>query len=54
MDNRVTVFREIHKNTWLKRLTIDNKKVTVGSKVTIKLFLYNFLLFMPIAKLLFN
>lgn len=26
-------FREIHKNTWLKRLTADGKKLTVGPKV---------------------
>ncbi|XP_033244300.1 uncharacterized protein LOC117186971 isoform X3 [Drosophila miranda] len=25
-------FREIHKNTWLKRLTTDGKKLTVGPK----------------------
>ena len=30
MENRGTAFREIHKNTWLKRLTVDNKKITVG------------------------
>lgn len=28
-----TLFREIHKNTWLKRLSVDNKKVLVGPKV---------------------
>lgn len=32
METRGTLFREIHKNTWLKRLTVDNRKVTVGSK----------------------
>lgn len=26
-------FREIHKNTWLKRLTADGKRLTVGPKV---------------------
>lgn len=26
-------FREIHKNTWLKRLTPEGKKITVGAKV---------------------
>ncbi|KAJ6638244.1 hypothetical protein Bhyg_10977 [Pseudolycoriella hygida] len=31
METRGTLFREIHKNTWLKRLTVDNKKITVGS-----------------------
>lgn len=35
MDARNSnVFREIHKNTWLKRLSVDNKKVLVGPKVT--------------------
>lgn len=34
MDARNSnVFREIHKNTWLKRLSVDNKKVLVGPKV---------------------
>jgi len=27
-------FREIHKNTWLKRLTADGKRLTVGPKVS--------------------
>lgn len=27
-------FREIHKNTWLKRLTAEGKKVCVGPKVS--------------------
>lgn len=27
-------FREIHKNTWLKRLTAEGKKITVGPKVS--------------------
>lgn len=30
--NSQTMFREIHKNTWLKRLTPEGKKVTVGPK----------------------
>lgn len=34
MEARGTLFREIHKNTWLKRLTVDNKKITVGPKVS--------------------
>lgn len=28
-------FREIHKNTWLKRLTAEGKKITVGPKVCV-------------------
>lgn len=32
MNSQITMFREIHKNTWLKRLTPDGKKVTVGPK----------------------
>ncbi|KAL9900651.1 uncharacterized protein ACN427_007768 isoform 1-T1 [Glossina fuscipes fuscipes] len=28
----IAQFREIHKNTWLKRLTTDGKKITVGPK----------------------
>lgn len=28
-------FREIHKNTWLKRLTAEGKKICVGPKVSI-------------------
>lgn len=27
------MFREIHKNTWLKRVTADNRKIPVGTKV---------------------
>lgn len=27
-------FREIHKNTWLKRLTAEGKKICVGPKVS--------------------
>lgn len=30
----VAQFREIHKNTWLKRLTAEGKKVFVGPKVS--------------------
>ncbi|XP_055697539.1 serine proteinase stubble [Phlebotomus papatasi] len=29
---RSALFREIHKNTWLKRITSDVKKLTVGTK----------------------
>lgn len=29
-------FREIHKNTWLKRLTAEGKKICVGPKVETK------------------
>lgn len=32
----VTQFREVHKNTWLKRLAADGKKITVGPKVSFK------------------
>lgn len=28
-------FREIHKNTWLKRLTAEGKKICVGPKVSL-------------------
>lgn len=33
MDGRGTLFREIHKNTWLKRVIADNRKIPVGIKV---------------------
>lgn len=33
MENRSPLFREIHKNTWLKRVTNDNRKIQVGPKV---------------------
>ncbi|KAL5285489.1 hypothetical protein ACFFRR_007291 [Megaselia abdita] len=32
MNNQTTMFREIHKNTWLKRLNCDGRKFTVGPK----------------------
>lgn len=32
MENRSPLFREIHKNSWLKRV-IDNRKIPVGPKV---------------------
>lgn len=35
-NNSAAQFREIHKNTWLKRLTADGKKLTVGPKVNFK------------------
>lgn len=35
-NNSATQFREIHKNAWLKRLTADGKKLTVGPKVNSK------------------
>lgn len=35
MESRGTLFREIHKNTWLKRVTADNRKIPVGTKVCI-------------------
>lgn len=35
-NNSAAQFREIHKNTWLKRLTADGKKLTVGPKVNSK------------------
>lgn len=35
-NNIAAQFREIHKNTWLKRLTADGKKLTVGPKVNSK------------------
>ena len=31
-------FREIHKNTWLKRLTAEGKKICVGPKVSLKIY----------------
>lgn len=34
MDGRGTLFREIHKNTWLKRVIADNRKIPVGIKVS--------------------
>lgn len=33
MEGRGTLFREIHKNTWLKRVIADNRKIPVGIKV---------------------
>lgn len=33
MECRNPLFREIHKNTWLKRVTADNRKIPVGTKV---------------------
>lgn len=38
MEGRGTLFREIHKNTWLKRVTADNRKIPVGTKVCIWIF----------------
>lgn len=32
MNQATTMFREIHKNTWLRRLNSDGKKVTIGPK----------------------
>ncbi|XP_031631248.1 probable serine/threonine-protein kinase DDB_G0282963 [Contarinia nasturtii] len=32
MEGRGTLFREIHKNTWLKRVIADNRKIPVGIK----------------------
>lgn len=34
-NSNAAQFREIHKNTWLKRLTADGKKLTVGPKVNL-------------------
>ncbi|KAH8349141.1 hypothetical protein KR084_007351 [Drosophila pseudotakahashii] len=34
-------FREIHKNTWLKRLTADGKRLTVGPKVGVHMDSYH-------------
>ncbi|XP_055849343.1 uncharacterized protein LOC129914227 [Episyrphus balteatus] len=31
-SSRGALFREIHKNSWLKRLTTDGKKITIGPK----------------------
>lgn len=31
-------FREIHKNTWLKRLTAEGKKICVGPKVSLTIY----------------
>lgn len=33
MDGRGALFREIHKNTWLKRISTDNRKIPVSLKV---------------------
>lgn len=38
MESRGTLFREIHKNTWLKRVTADNRKIPVGIKVCLLFF----------------
>lgn len=34
MECRSPLFREIHKNTWLKRVTADHRKIPVGTKVS--------------------
>lgn len=34
MEGRGALFREIHKNTWLKRLPIDNKRNPGGIRVS--------------------
>lgn len=34
MEGRGPLFREIHKNTWLKRISVDNRKIAVGTKVS--------------------